>query len=108
MNDHQLNALRAEVNALLQQLQVHDQHLAASQGAAEALERVVNCLLLTHPDPGSVRAMISHNGPRLFEGGSLGITPRAPPSAPFLATSKTASPVNSIAVLPRLIRAGRA
>ncbi len=46
----------------------HDQHLAASQGAAEALERVVNCLLLTHPDPGSVRAMISHNGPRLFEG----------------------------------------
>lgn len=68
MNEHQLNAIRAEVSALLQQLQVHDQHLAASQGAVKALELVVNCLLLTHPDPNGVRAMIAHNGPRLFEG----------------------------------------
>ena len=68
MNEHQLNALRAEVHALLQQLQVHDQHLAASQGAVKALELVVNCLLLTHQDPNAVRGMIAHNAPRLFEG----------------------------------------
>jgi hypothetical protein len=68
MNEHQSTALRAEMSALLQQLQVHDQHLAASQGAVKALELVVNCLLLTHPDPNGVRAMIAHNGPRLFEG----------------------------------------
>ena len=63
-----MNALRAEVHALLQQLQVHDQHLAASQGAVKALELVANCLLLTHPDPNAVRKMIAHNAPRLFEG----------------------------------------
>ena len=68
MNEHQLNTLRAEVHALLQQLQVHDQHLAASQGAVKALELVVNCLLLTHPDPNAVREMIAHNAPRLLEG----------------------------------------
>lgn len=68
VNEHQLTALRAEVHALLQQLQVHDQHLAASQGAMKALELVVNCLLLAHEDPDSVRAMIAHNAPRLIEG----------------------------------------
>ena len=68
MNEHQLNAIRAEMHALLQQLQVHDQHLAASQGAVKALELVVNCLLLTHHDPNAVREMIAHNAPKLFEG----------------------------------------
>ena len=68
MNEPQLNALRAEVHALLQQLQVHDQHLAASQGAARALELVLNCLILTHEKPGAVRDMIAHNAPKLFQG----------------------------------------
>ena len=68
MNEHQLNALRTDVQNLLQQLQVHDQHLAASQGAVKALELVVNCLLLTHQDPNAVREMIAHNAQRLLAG----------------------------------------
>jgi hypothetical protein len=68
VNEHQLSALRSEVQALLQQLRVHDQHLAASQGAVKALELVVNCMLLTHQDPKAVLEMISHNAPKLLEG----------------------------------------
>lgn len=68
MNEHQSSAQGAQLHALLQQLQVHDQHLAASQGAVKALELVVNCMLLTHQDPNAVREMIAHNAPRLFEG----------------------------------------
>lgn len=68
VNEQQFAGLRADVHALLQQLQVHDQHLAASQGAMKALELVVNCLLLTHENPNSVREMIAHNAPKLFDG----------------------------------------
>ena len=81
MNEHQLSGLRSEVHALLQQLRVHDQHLAASQGAVKALELVVNCMLLTHQDPKAVREMIAHNAPRLLVGTAendpAGITLRA-------------------------------
>ena len=68
MTDPQMIQLRAEVNAVIAQMKVLDQNLAAAQGVIRALEMIVNCLVLTQPNPKAVKQAIAENAPNLLEG----------------------------------------